>query len=200
MTESEWLSCLSPEPMLDLLYGTLTQRKGRLFACACCRQLWHRVVDPDIRSALGLAERYADGEEDRKGLLSDGQWLLGRLDEDIRQVVGVALCTGAVDLAWQRYWASPPADGDDGATLAGQAVLLREIVGNPFRPPPRRSFPAHVVGLAEAVYAAFPAVSEQYRILADALQDLGEEQAAAHCREPLHVRGCHVVDWVLRKS
>src|SRR5262249_47058112 len=121
-------------------------------------------------------------------------------DEDIGEVVGVALCIGAVDLAWQRYWASPRADGDDGATLAGQAVLLREIVGNPFRPLPRRSLPPHVVGLADAIHASFPAVSEQYLILADALQELGEEQAAAHCREQRHVKGCHLVDLILGKS
>jgi hypothetical protein len=36
-----------------------------------------------------------------------------------------------------------------------------------------------------------------YPLLADALAELGEEQAARHCREPSHLRGCHVVDWVL---
>jgi len=78
--------------------------------------------------------------------------------------------------------------------------LLRDIVGNPFRPLPPRAFPPHVLGLAGACYAAFPAVSDQFLILADALDDLGEGRAAAHCREPLHVRGCHVLDWVLREE
>ena len=69
------------------------------------------------------------------------------------------------------------------------ADLLREIFGNPFRPPAKRKFPAEVRGLAQACY--------DDPVLADALDDLGEDEAAAHCRRPGHVRGCHVVDWVL---
>jgi hypothetical protein len=80
---------------------------------------------------------------------------------------------------------------------AEQCRLLRDVVGNPWRPLPARTFPPHVVGLAEACHAAFPDVGAPFAILADALLDLGEEEAAAHCREPLHTRGCHVVDWVL---
>jgi hypothetical protein len=75
-----------------------------------------------------------------------------------------------------------------------------DILGNPFRPLGARSFPAHIVGLAEAIYAAFPTVSDQYLILADALDDLGEDRAAVHCREAVHVKGCHVVDWVLGRG
>ena len=81
-----------------------------------------------------------------------------------------------------------------------QAVLARCIFGNPFRPASPRPFPSHVVGLAEACYAAFPEVSDQFLILADALIELGEETAATHCRELLHAKGCHVVDWVLKKA
>lgn len=81
-----------------------------------------------------------------------------------------------------------------------QAVLLRDLFGNPVRPLRQRSFPAHVVGLGRSCNGAFPAVSPDFAILADALEELGEEQAAAHCRERLHVKGCHVLDWVLRKE
>jgi hypothetical protein len=77
-----------------------------------------------------------------------------------------------------------------------QAALVREIVGNPFRPLPRRSFPAHVVGLARSCYDAFPATGPEYAILADGLEELGEVEAAAHCRQEGHARGCHVVDWI----
>ena len=41
---------------------------------------------------------------------------------------------------------------------------------------------------------------EQYLILADALEEQGEGQAAAHCREPLHAKGCHILDWILQKE
>jgi hypothetical protein len=61
--------------------------------------------------------------------------------------------------------------------------------------------PAHVLALAQAVQAGFPEVrSEDYAILADALDDLGEAEAAAHCRLTTHARGCHVIDWILEKG
>jgi hypothetical protein len=32
------------------------------------------------------------------------------------------------------------------------------------------------------------------------LDDLGEGQAAEHCREATHARGCHILDCVLHKG
>jgi hypothetical protein len=80
-----------------------------------------------------------------------------------------------------------------------QPPLVRCLFGNPFRPLPQRALPPHVLGLAQAVYDAFPDVSPEYAILADALEELGENEAAAHCRQGFHARGCHVIDWVLDK-
>jgi hypothetical protein len=80
------------------------------------------------------------------------------------------------------------------------AAMLRCIVGNPFRRKKRRRFPAHITGLVESISAAFPAVSPEYAILGDALEEMGEADTAAHCRTELHARGCHVVDWVLGKG
>jgi hypothetical protein len=57
--------------------------------------------------------------------------------------------------------------------------------------------PAH--SPARECYGAFPAVSDAFLVLADALADLGEEQAGEHCRLGGHVKGCHVLDWVLGK-
>jgi hypothetical protein len=36
--------------------------------------------------------------------------------------------------------------------------------------------------------------------LADALTDLGEDAAAQHCLQGGHVKGCHVLDWVLGRG
>src|SRR5205085_12433942 len=81
-----------------------------------------------------------------------------------------------------------------------QAALLRDIVGNPFRPvaldPAWRT--AAVVGLAEAIYAG--RAFDRLPILADALEDAGcdNPDVLAHCRGPgPHVRGCWVVDLIL---
>jgi hypothetical protein len=82
-------------------------------------------------------------------------------------------------------------------------VLVREVFGNPFRPP---TFSQEwrtdtALALARQMYESrdFGAMP----ILADALQDAGcaSEGLLAHCRGPgPHVRGCWVVDLVLGKQ
>jgi hypothetical protein len=82
-------------------------------------------------------------------------------------------------------------------------ALLRDIVGNPFRPvafdPNWRTSTA--VALATRMYDSrdFSVMP----ILADALQDAGcdHPDILAHCRDDgPHARGCWVVDLVLGKS
>jgi hypothetical protein len=91
----------------------------------------------------------------------------------------------------------------DPAEWAAQADILREVLGNPFKPVKLK--PAWltdtVVALARHAYQ-----TEDFStlpILADALQDAGceNEDILNHCRDPkqVHVRGCWVVDLVLQK-
>jgi hypothetical protein len=63
MTEAEWLTSQEPEPLLKWMWldETLSERKARLFACACCRKAWPHVRDERSRKAVELAELYADG-------------------------------------------------------------------------------------------------------------------------------------------
>jgi hypothetical protein len=145
------------------------------------------------------------------------------------EVVNYALCPNAAEAAmaacrllvlarggkWREsseewWWVDVPEDlAPDleprvvGAASAPTAELLREVVGNPFRPV---TFALSwrtdtTLTLARQMYESrdFSAMP----ILADALQDAGCDNADIlnHCRGPgPHVRGCWVVDSVLDKE
>ncbi len=120
------------------------------------------------------------------------------------------------DVADERLYvaAEETARAAEAAEQAAQADLLRDIFGNPCRPPP--SFvPALltwgggiVKRLAEAAYAerSLPGGTfdeARLSVLADALEAVGADaDLVGHLREPggVHVRGCWAVDAVLGAS
>ena len=61
MTEAGWLAGIDPCPMLEFVRGKASERKLRLFACACCRQVWRLFPDESCRQAVRVAELFADG-------------------------------------------------------------------------------------------------------------------------------------------
>jgi hypothetical protein len=70
MTEADWLAGTDPAALLAWVSGRASERKLRLFACACCRAL-----GPHLTGALGIqavevAEAFADGHA--------AAWELGR--------------------------------------------------------------------------------------------------------------------------
>jgi hypothetical protein len=68
MTESEWLDCADPDPMLKLLRDRSGDRKLRLFALACCSRIDRLITHPDSRAALEFAERHLEsGVAQRRG-------------------------------------------------------------------------------------------------------------------------------------
>jgi hypothetical protein len=69
MTEPEWLSSTNPWRMLRHVQQHLRvsrtpggARLLRLLAVAGCRQVWSQLTDPRSRTAVEVAERYADGK------------------------------------------------------------------------------------------------------------------------------------------
>jgi hypothetical protein len=87
--------------------------------------------------------------------------------------------------------------------LAAMVPLVRDVFGDPFRPPQFDALwrTADTVGLARAIYENL--AFHHLPILADALMDAGcdDEEIIEHCRiDCSHVRGCWVVDLVLNKG
>jgi hypothetical protein len=78
MTEAEWLSYENPTPMLEFLRGKMSDRKLRLFACACCRQLIPLVGTEDYVQGIERAEAYADQRGTKSALKRSRQALHAR--------------------------------------------------------------------------------------------------------------------------
>jgi hypothetical protein len=60
MTETEWLAATDPMTMLAFLRGRASDRKWRLFACACCRRVWEHFPDPANRDLVVAVEDNPD--------------------------------------------------------------------------------------------------------------------------------------------
>jgi hypothetical protein len=244
MRETEWLGCIDPYDLLDFCRGKLSrderpwfawlglqrnpasearknsasERKLRLFACACCRRIWSRLIQERSRKAVETAERYADGLAD---------------EAELRKARAAAPCvTGAERAA---AWAAAPtadaaaegvasatqsaeAGGRDLPWLAGKDAAAREehrvcqcgwfrdIMGNPFQPTYLK--PACLQWKEGAIPKMAHSIYQERRftdlpILADALAEAGctDQTILDHCRQAgEHVRGCWVVDLCLGRE
>src|SRR5262245_43655255 len=71
MKEDEWLVANRPWEMLSFLQasGPTSERKLRLFGCACVRRVW-RLVSEQGRAAVSGTERYADGDASLEQMLA----------------------------------------------------------------------------------------------------------------------------------
>jgi hypothetical protein len=233
MTEQEWLVSdyatgmlyllsgeeihedghITPLRMKGLVLHPITCRKSKLFACACCRLVWPLLVDDRSRKAVIVAEQFVDGEASEEELheaviLARNAWF----------EVESSDFSSASYLAWAGHAHHAVRDGARLIPSSTLANLLRDVVGNPFRPLPPKS--RKVAGfwrkkleswvawnggtirsLAQAIYddRAFYLLP----ILADALEDAGcdNPDILRHCRgKGPHVRGCWAVDLILGKS
>src|SRR5262245_45779826 len=179
-------------------------RKRRLFAAACCRRINHLLTD-NGRQAVLAAEQFADGQIRRQEL--HRFWTaVGFPRAPARRFAAgaarAASCSPGTDLtahaAASAVNAVASAEGTKARRLrtteqVAQAVLLRDIFGNPFQPvsldPSWRT--STVVSLATAAYKGciLPGGTldlDGLAILADALEDAGCTDTAilSHLRGP----------------
>jgi hypothetical protein len=212
MTESEWLAATDPRPMLEFVRDKVSDRKLRLFACACCRAV-RATEHLGPGWAVAVAERYADGLASDEDLVSArrgvpfpdnfSEWVL-RLSAYDGAWEGVGYVTSAIDLikidpdALRHF----PLPLDD--LVKRTVLLLRDIFGPlPFRPmtiaPDVLAWNDGTVRrIAEGIYEE-PAF-DRLSVLADALRDAScdAEELLTHCRsEGPHVKGCWAVDLIL---
>jgi hypothetical protein len=217
MTEDEWLAGEDPSQNLDFLKGKASDRKHRLFACACCRSLWTLLADERGKAAIEASEAFADGSVSKAALKSARQAVRAAR-------YGLKIGDGLANERWAAYWLAEVAASENAFTSVAAEIgrftglgilrpegdwrpritsLLKDVFGNPFRP---ISLSLHVptdevVGLAREIYGvrAFGRMPE----LADALEaaGCGDAEILGHCRgQEGHVRGCWVVDLLLGLS
>jgi hypothetical protein len=163
MTEQDWLASTDPQKMLEFLRGKASDRKLRLFAVACCRKIWHLMIEESFRRAIEIAELLADG----MALTGDMDAELTACEEAVPNPDDLFDQGAAAVLRAEIGWAAGMAatyvsfpDGSlmslvDGMTatandaaaeldpsashntmgreMAEQAQLVRDIFGNPFR-------------------------------------------------------------------
>jgi hypothetical protein len=224
MTEAQWNQSTEPQLILKALResGRASERKFRLFACACVRRVWPLLSDEQFRKAVEVAERFADGVADADELAAA---------EAPARLAGAALYPDRVVERRPAYraaaaaWAAaaPVPDRVNRACIyaaiavpdrqgeaAAQAALLR-CIGGPilFRklPPVAPAVLAWNGGkvgrLAAGVYEARDFSQGRLGVLADAAEEAGLDEAEflGHLRGPgPHSRGCWAVDLLLGRE
>jgi hypothetical protein len=218
MTEAEWLACDDLQQLIKARRHAGYDRKLRLFACACVRNVNDRLPDGAWLTAVEIAERFADAPGCRADL-DDMYHTATRAWGEANQEWSAIISTGMSVLSPEAGHAALLASAHSckvglpkgtisrkvamAAVRQRNLILFRCVFGNPFRPvtfaPEWRTDTA--VALAAQMYEApdFSALP----ILADALQDAGcdNEDVLSHCRGGgPHGRGCWVVDLVLGKE
>jgi hypothetical protein len=214
MSATYWESHQTVGALLFNHPGEIPRRKRQLFACACARRVWDLIQPEVYRNLITLAEAEADGaavaDAMRPGI--DHALDVIRAERSLPAKIALAATradAARVSLAVRQLKVPPGAlrkrRGRVGEDFC-QAILLRDILGNPFRP--IRIDPAWlrwngglVTTMAQQIYAERR--FDDLPILADALEEAGCDNAdiLAHCRSRRgHALGCWVLDLLLGKE
>ncbi|MFO0935337.1 MAG: hypothetical protein U0798_02340 [Gemmataceae bacterium] len=230
--ESEWLTRTTmPNRLARVITSHVSSRKFQIISCAACRLVEPYIDSKEILHDLDLIEQFAfgecDGSEYHSRLSgytkSHTDWDMLRTqdieDEDLQRMAPMLAVASAMSgnivagMLRTMEWVlqAGPFEEDISAKLC---ELIREIVGNPFRPwkiqaewiqPGTRiapdGTPRHVT---TSLLDFANAIDRERRfdlmpILADELEAAGwhDQDVLHHCRHSTgHVRGCWVVDLI----
>lgn len=227
MNEHDWIVSVDAGAMLEYALTIASERRLRLIACGLLRRHWDLLKFPRQRQAVEFSERWAYGtcELDQRPALEE------RLQTDagdapyfeayLFQAAAALINESAAEAARQvreltlqhavRQEAEELPPGVNEARMIaaargienrGQCQVLREVLGNPFRP---CDIPPHWLSAnagAARHLAEWIVTENQFAelgILADALEDGGcdNEPLIRHLRQPTgHLRGCWALDLV----
>lgn len=231
MDAAAWQTCTKPESMLRWLQesGQLTERKTRLFGCACMRRVWHLLADEAAHGLLLMVESYAEDKLSLEELERAGEAMLAPHMQGLHNslageallplVLKAFMCAGLAQDGGQgivvtaaRIVATStnsPSAANQAMVLerAAQATLLRDMFV-PFRkktlaPSVLAWHDGTVVNMARTMYEERDFSVERMAGLAEALKEAGctDEEVLAHCRAGNgHFLGCWVFDLILGKS
>ena len=230
MTENMWLTCQNrPRNMFDRIQHRTGPRKLQLVAVAACRFVEDYISNEVLRQGVEMLERYAEGFASEIEFLAARRAVdtfldkvyvdseefgvpavVAAMDTDVRYGCRQAVLHVGRREASAASWDRRP---DHRTARNSLCDIIREIVGNPFRPylvvpswqgggviqPDGRTvlFTDAVKGIAEAIHVTGD--FGRLPILADALDEAGvtDEALLAHCRDGgPHLRGCWALDVV----
>jgi len=135
MTEENWLTSQYPWQMFFALRErhmrrmpdpvSVSDRKQRLFTCACCRQVW-QAMDSRLRAVVETAERFADGEASEEELTAALE-TADRAVEAIEPISGTSSPANAARTAvWTVRREVDIAERASGPALSAEEALERE--------------------------------------------------------------------------
>jgi hypothetical protein len=135
MTEAEWLGCRDSQSMLEFLQGKASERKLRLFFCACSRGTQYTVC-PHGLAAETIAEAFADGLADET-VRADAERRIQSLIRDGGNWSAYSLIAwalhrpkgGSYPLDYVMMWAIPGVVEAHLASSYAITSLLRDIFG-----------------------------------------------------------------------
>ncbi len=203
MRRSERTTQADPALMLAFFRGKASDRKLRLFACACCRLVWQFLPAREGRARVESAELRADGRtavppRRAPDFPTPGPGESAALYAEVASIF--ACCSDAFAAALVTSAMAERADPERGGR-ASQAALLADVFGRPslrFSPHWRT---AEIEDQARAIYELRR--FQDLPRLANLLEAAGcsDPSLLEHCRSrDDHVRGCWALDLVLGKS